>query len=108
MDDRDFPGVAMASKNLDHLYTYYTMAPSMRLATRPSTPISSRINGEYDTIKKSRFYEAWDSYKPGISITALTLGKFCTHWWYIIDYEQSCHQRRGYHYVPPCSVVLFP
>jgi hypothetical protein len=44
------------------------MAPSIRSTIRPSTPMKPRKRKEYDTIKKARFFDAYDDRKPGVSL----------------------------------------
>ena len=44
------------------------MAPSTRSTARPSTPIRSSRPGEYDTIQKGRFYNAYDTRAESLSL----------------------------------------
>jgi hypothetical protein len=44
------------------------MAPSTPSTTRPSTLIRSSRPGEYDTIQKGRFYNAYDTRAEGLSL----------------------------------------
>lgn len=47
------------------------MPASTRSTARPSTPDNTEIIREADTIKKSRFYQAWDEREEGESQTAI-------------------------------------
>jgi hypothetical protein len=47
------------------------MAPSTRSTTRPSTPTKPRKRKEYDTIKKARFFDAYDDRKAGVSLRTI-------------------------------------
>ena len=47
------------------------MAPSTRLTERASTPIETSKSKEHNTIKKVRFFDAYDAKDPGESMVAL-------------------------------------
>jgi hypothetical protein len=47
------------------------MAPSMRSTIRPSTPIRSSRPGEYNTIEKGRFFNAYDTRDPRVSLRGI-------------------------------------
>ncbi|KAH7384803.1 hypothetical protein BKA64DRAFT_149709 [Cadophora sp. MPI-SDFR-AT-0126] len=49
------------------------MAPSTRFTKRPSTPEYQSHVGEYNTIEKTRFFNAYDREYPGKSIPVLAL-----------------------------------
>ena len=48
------------------------MAPTTRQTERPFTPDRETNPGDYDTIKKTRFFEAWDSRTPSKSLRKIT------------------------------------
>jgi hypothetical protein len=48
------------------------MAPSTRSTARPSTLTKPSKAHKYDTIKKGRFFNAYDSRQPGVSARAIT------------------------------------
>ena len=48
------------------------MAPSTRLTNRESTPEFTPVRREHDTIKKSRFFSAWDLRGPEENISSIS------------------------------------
>ncbi|OAG38184.1 hypothetical protein AYO21_07644 [Fonsecaea monophora] len=48
------------------------MPPQTRSTYRHSTPDRGLNTGDYDTVKKTRFFEAWDARQPGQSLRSIT------------------------------------
>jgi hypothetical protein len=51
------------------------MAPTTRSTARPKTPDRENPLADYDSIKKTRFFEAYDTRKPTESIRSIAAAK---------------------------------